>query len=186
LTKKRPDNNSFIGAFACFVGIGFLTLKSGFSVGQGDSMTMLSSLFYAGHILTTDHFVRKSTPKKISIIQFGTVAVLSTVASLLFEEIEVVPPVSVIAMVAYLGIFCTGIAYFLQTLAQKYTKSTHTAIILSLEAVFGSILAIVFMNEIFTPRMILGCVIIFVSILVIELKGSGEFEESPENAGNIN
>lgn len=35
-------------------------------------------------------------------------------------------------------IFCTGIAYFLQMLAQKYTKSTHTAIILSLGVVFGS------------------------------------------------
>lgn len=105
---------------------------------------------------------------------------MASISSISFEKIEVVPSIGVIAMIAYLGIFCTGIAYFLQTLAQKYTKSTHTAIILSLEAVFGSILAIIFMHEIFTPRMIVGCIIIFVSILVIELKGSGESIESTE------
>lgn len=179
-TRKRPDNNSFIGAFACFVGIGFLTLKDGFSIGSGDALTLLSSLFYAGHILTTDHYVKKSTPPKLSLIQFGTVAAMASISSISFEKIEVVPSIGVIAMIAYLGIFCTGIAYFLQTLGQKYTKSTHTAIILSLEAVFGSILAIIFMNEIFTPRMIIGCIIIFVSILVIELKSSGESIELTE------
>lgn len=181
-TKKRPDNKSFLGAFACFIGIGFLTLKSGFSIGFGDGLTLLSSVFFAGHILTTEHFVKNSTPTKISIVQFGTVAVLSTISTLLFETVEVMPSAGVIGMVVYLGIFCTGIAYFLQTLAQKYTKSTHTAIILSLEAVFGSILSIIFMGEIFTPMMIVGCAIIFVSILVIELKGSSDSVDVIEEA----
>ncbi len=180
MTRKKPDNRSFLGALACFIGIGFLTLKDGFSMGYGDGLTLISSVFFAGHILTTEHFVKNSTPIKISIIQFGTVAILASFSSLAFEKIEVIPSFGVVAMILYLGIFCSGIAYFLQTLAQKYTKSTHTAIILSLEAVFGSILSIIFLHEVFTTKMIIGCVIIFVSILAIELKGSGESKESPD------
>lgn len=174
LTRKRPEGKAFAGAFACLVGIALLTLKDGLSIGFGDSLTMFSSLFFAGHIITTERYVKKSTPVKIAIIQFGTVAILSTCAALLFEDIPTVISPSVGVSVLYLGIVCTGVAYFLQTFAQNYTKSTHVAIILSLEAVFGSLLSVVFMKEIFTPRMILGCVIIFGSILVIELKGAKE------------
>lgn len=178
LTRSRPDMKSFAGAFACFVGIALLTLKEGLAIGFGDSLTLFSSIFFAGHIIATGHFVKKSTPVKIAIVQFGTVAVLSTVSALVFEGVPTAVSTSTTLGILYLGVMCTGIAYFLQTFAQNYTKSTHTAIILSLEAVFGSLLSVVFMNEVFTPQMIVGCVIIFASILVIELKGSRE-DEAP-------
>ena len=170
ISKERPDNRSFFGAFACFVGIALLTLKDGLSIGFGDSLTLFSSVFFAGHIITTDRYVKRSTPVKIAIVQFATVAILSTISALMFEGLpgKVTPSVAIV--IVYLGIMCTGLAYFLQTLGQNYTKSTHTAIILSLEAVFGSILSVIFMNELFTFKMIIGCVIIFISILAIELK----------------
>lgn len=179
ITKSRPDMRSFAGAFACFVGIALLTLKNGLTIGFGDSLTLFSSVFFAAHIITTERYVKKSTPVKIAIVQFGTVAVLSTVTALMFEGIPTQVSGSVAIGIVYLGVICTAMAYFLQTFAQNYTKSTHTAIILSLEAVFGSLLSVIFMNEVFTPRMILGCVIIFASILVIELKGAGE-NSNPE------
>ncbi|MCH4890063.1 DMT family transporter [Acidaminobacter sp. JC074] len=177
VTKKRPDTKSFVGAFACMIGIAMLTLKSGLSISFGDSLTLFSSVFFALHILTTGHFVKKSTPVKITIVQFATVAVLSTVSALAFEGVPSQMSPGIMIGILYLGIVCTGLAYFLQTFGQNYTKSTHTAIILSLEAVFGSLLSVIFMKEVFTPVMILGCVIIFASVLIIELKGSGETEE---------
>ena len=182
VTKKRPDTKSFIGAFACMIGIALLTLKSGLSISYGDSLTLFSSVFFALHILTTGHFVKKSTPVKITIVQFATVAVLSTVTALLFEGVPTQLSPGITIGILYLGILCTGLAYFLQTFGQNYTKSTHTAIILSLEAVFGSLLSIIFMKEVFTPIMILGCMIIFASVLIIELKGSQESEEVIEQA----
>ena len=71
-------------------------------------------------------------------------------------------------------------AYFLQTIAQKYTQSTHTAIILSLEAVFGSIISMIVLKELFTMKMIIGCVSILSAILIIELKGSSSSNGSHE------
>lgn len=174
ITKKSPDHRSFFGAFTCFVGIALLTLKGGFYISFGDTLTLISSIFFGLHIITTERYVKKSTPVKIAIIQFTTVAILSTASALIFETFPTGVKPSVWLGILYLGILCTGIAYYLQTFAQTYTKSTHTAIILSLEAVFGSILSVIFMKEIFTFRMIIGCLIIFVSILVIELKGNTE------------
>lgn len=170
ITKKRPEVKSFVGAFACMIGIAFLTLKSGFSISFGDSLTLFSSIFFGLHIITTGHFVKKSSPIKITIVQFATVAILSTISALCFEGFPHGLTPSVVIGIVYLGLVCTGIAYFLQTFGQNYTKSTHTAIILSLEAVFGSLLSIIFMKEVFTPMMIVGCLIIFASVLFIELK----------------
>ena len=72
--------------------------------------------------------------------------------------------------VLYLAIFSTLIAFLIQNVAQKYTTSTHTAIILSLEAVFGSILSSLLLGESFTYKMLIGCTIILIAIITAETK----------------
>lgn len=185
LEKKRPETRSFVGAFICFMGIGLLTLNDSLTIGFGDSLTLFSSLFFAGHIIFNGHYVDDIGPVKLTITQFGTVAVLSTVSALIFEPLPTAIEPNGIFAVLYLGILCTGIAYFLQTIGQKYALSTHTAIILSLEAVFGSILALFVLGEVFTFKMVLGCASILAAILIIELKGSSK-EEAPQEEQSLN
>ena len=178
LHKKKPDNSSFVGAFICFLGIGLLTLNESLTIGFGDSLTLFSSLFFAGHIISNGYFVDEIGPVKLTIVQFGTVAVLSTVSALILEPFPTQIAPNGIFAVLYLGILCTGVAYFLQTIGQKYALSTHTAIILSLEAVFGSILALIVLGEVFTFKMVLGCISILAAILIIELKGTSKQDDS--------
>lgn len=178
LHKKRPDTSSFVGAFICFMGIGLLTLNESLSIGFGDSLTLFSSMFFAGHIISNGYFVDDIGPVKLTIVQFGTVALLSTVSAFIFEPFPTNVAANGIYAVIYLGVLCTGVAYFLQTIGQKYALSTHTAIILSLEAVFGSVLALFILGEVFTFKMVLGCASILAAILIIELKGSSKEEEA--------
>ena len=62
------------------------------------------------------------------------------------------------------------LAFVVQNVAQKYTTSTHTAIILCLESVFGCILSVIMLHEIFTSKMVLGCLTIFLAIITTETK----------------
>jgi drug/metabolite transporter (DMT)-like permease len=190
LKGKRPETTSFVGAFICFMGIGLLTLNESLTIGFGDGLTLFSSLFFAGHIISNGHYVDDIGPVKLTITQFGTVAVLSTIAALIFEPLPTTVAPNGIFAVLYLGVLCTGIAYFLQTIGQKYALSTHTAIILSLEAVFGSVLALLLLGEVFTFKMVLGCASILAAILIIELKGSrkeepSQREEPLDNIGEV-
>lgn len=180
LKKRRPETSSFVGAFICFMGIGLLTLNESLTIGFGDGLTLFSSVFFAGHIISNGHYVDEVGPVKLTITQFGTVAVLSTLSALVFEPFPTTVAPNGIFAVLYLGILCTGVAYFMQTIGQKYALSTHTAIILSLEAVFGSVLALFLLGEVFTFKMVLGCVSILAAILIIELKGSRKEEPSYE------
>nr|MBP8763631.1 DMT family transporter [Acetoanaerobium sp.] len=171
---KKPDFRTLAGAFICFLGIGLLTLNASLSISFGDGLTLFSSLFFALHIMFNGYFVEKQDPVILSTVQFAVVAIISWIFAFFFEPFPTAIGFEGIASVLYLGIFCTGLAYFLQTAAQRYTLATHAAIILSLESVFGILLAVVMLGEVFTLRMLMGCIAIFGAILITELRSSSE------------
>ena len=171
---KKPDFRTLAGAFICFLGIGLLTLNASLSISFGDGLTLFSSLFFALHIMFNGYFVEKQDPVILSTVQFAVVAIISWIFAFFFEPFPTAIGFEGIASVLYLGIFCTGLAYFLQTAAQRYTLATHAAIILSLESVFGILLAVVMLGEVFTLRMLMGCITIFGAILITELRTSSE------------
>lgn len=168
--KTKPGIWAILGAFMCLTGTSLLTLNQGFSISFGDSITLFSGVFYAAHLVTTEYFAKKDDLILFLIIQFSVVAVLSTVSALLVEPLPVGLSSSTIFSLLYLSVVCTLITYFLQVLGQKYTVSTHASLILSTEAVFGSLLAVQMLGEHFTFKMLLSCGIIFTAILVTEVK----------------
>ena len=58
--------------------------------------------------------------------------------------------------VAFLAVFCTGLAFIVQTLAQQYTSASHVGVIFTLEPVFAGIVAFLFAGEVLTPRAYVG------------------------------
>lgn len=168
--KKRPDFRTLSGAFVCFLGIALLTLNKTFQISFGDGLTLFSSLFFALHIMSNGYFVEKQDPVVLSTVQFAVVAIISWGCAFFFEPFPKTIAFEGVVSVLYLGIFCTGLAYFLQTAAQRYTLATHAAIILSLESVFGILLAVIMLGELFTLKMLIGCITIFVAILITELR----------------
>jgi len=170
ITKRKPDSYSLISAAMCFIGIGMLTLDGGIYIGLGDSLTLLCSVFFAAHIVSVGYFIKKMDAILLIIIQLGTAAVFSTIAALIYEPIPQPLNSNTMFAIGYLAVFSTMIAFFIQNVAQKYTPPTHAAIILCLESVIGSILSVIMLNEIFTSKMLLGCLIIFIAIITTETK----------------
>ena len=72
--------------------------------------------------------------------------------------------------IVYLTLACTLFAQFAQITGQKLTTTTQSSIILSLEAVFGVIFSIIFGGEKMTALLIIGFVIVFVAMMISELK----------------
>ncbi len=170
LTKKKPDIFEFFGAILCFIGIGILSLDTNLTIGYGEFLTFLCAIGFAMHIVSVGHFAKEVDPFIVSIVQLGTAAILSFIFAFLFEPKIVQISNASIFPILYLGVFGTMIAFLIQNIAQNHTTSTHAAIILSLEAVFGSIFALIFLKEQFTIRFLIGCLAIFVSVLASETK----------------
>lgn len=168
--KNRPDKYNLTAAFLCFCGIGLLTLSESLSVNLGDVLTLICAFFFACHIVSIGYFAEHHDPIVLTIIQLGISAVLSLGASLLLETAPQNVPTDTVLAVLYLGLFSTLLAFLIQNVAQKYTSPTHAAIILSLESVFGSVLSTILLKELFTSKMFVGCLIIFIAILTAETK----------------
>ena len=71
---------------------------------------------------------------------------------------------------AFAGPLAIGLAFFLQILAQRDAPPAHTAILLSMEAVFGAIAGAALLQERLTGIMLLGCAVVLVAMLVAQRK----------------
>lgn len=168
---KRPlDKYGIISSIIAIVGIGVLSLEVDFTINFGDFLTIICAFGFAFHIFFTGEFVKKHNGIVLTVVQFSVAAVLSLIVQFLFGEIKINAEMSSIVGVLYLGIFSTTIAFLLQTLCQKEVTETKSAIILSLESVFGSILSVIILHEVLTFKMIIGCVVIFCAIIISETK----------------
>ena len=180
--KKAPDKFAFIGAALATVGIGLITLKEGLQLNVGDMWTLACAVFFAGHIVSIGFFAKENDPIALTIVQFAVADVLSLVSALMMEPLPAKIGSEAMLSVGYMVLASTLLAFLLQNICQKYTPSTHASLILSLESVFGTLVAVVFEGEMFNLQMALGCITVFAAILLIETRfeflGFGKKESS--------
>ena len=168
IRKRFPGMLSFLASFVCLVGMAMLTLQEGLAIGAGDTLTLVCAVFFACHILAIEHFAKKTDPVILAIIQIFVVGLLSLPFALAFETWPGFNGGSGLWSIAFTVLFCTVFAFAVQNVAQKFTPSTHTAIILSLESVFGARAGIYYVGEVFTARMAAGCALILAAVLLTE------------------
>lgn len=172
IEKIRPDRYNIMAAILCLTGIGLVSLDGEFKIRFGDAFTLISGFFYAAHMVVLSKLTQDKDPVLLTIVQFSYTAVISWVVALLTEDIPKSLSGSEICGLLYLAVFATAVALLLQTVGQKYTKPAPASIILSLEAVFGVIFSVIFYGEEVTPKLLLGFLLIFLSIITSETKWS--------------
>lgn len=182
INQEKPDIFNMVATGLMIVGIGFLTLNNlGAGFNQGDILTLICAFFFACHIVSIGIFIKNHDAIILTIIQFGVACLLSLVWMVFFEGFEFFIPSNGLFEILFLGLFSTFIAFLLQNICQKYTSPTHTALILSLESFIGSVMSIIFLGDIFTSRMIIGCIFIFLSVITAETKWEFLHTKSMEN-----
>lgn len=168
--KKAPDKFAFIGAALATVGIGLITLKDGLHLNVGDMWTLMCAVFFACHIVSIGFFAKDKDPIALTIVQFAVTAVLSLASALIMEPMPAKLGSEATISIAYMILGSTLLAFLLQNICQKYTPATHASLILSLESVIGTLVAVVFEGELFNVQMALGCITVFAAILLIETR----------------
>lgn len=170
MDKRKVDKYEFIGAFLAIIGIAFLSLQFTAEVNIGDLLTLACAFGFAYQIYYTSKYVKDEDPILLTVVQMGTAAVLGWI--LVFGKGELnfsLEPEGILSVV-YLGVFSTTLAYCFQTIAQKFTSETKTAIILSTEAFWGMVFSVILLSEVLTGRMIVGAIFILTAILLSETK----------------
>jgi drug/metabolite transporter (DMT)-like permease len=88
----------------------------------------------------------------------------------------------VLFAVAFTGLLATAAAFGIQTVAQRFTTTTHTALIFAAEPVFAGLASFLLIGEVLGPRQLLGCALILVGMIVAKNEEVMSLRQSPARA----
>ena len=172
--KLRPVMIAAVLVAVC--GMYLMCINSEVSINKGDVLIFICAFLFSGHILVIDHFSPKVDGVKLSCIQFFVCGILNLIWMFLFEAPQLKPILNCWVSIGYAGVFSCGVAYTLQVVGQKYTDPTSASILMSLESVFATLSTVILValgwnltGGQMSLKEIVGCVLMFVAILLVQL-----------------
>lgn len=173
--KKRPSKKFSLVLLICITGIALLTLGKDFSLNmehiKGDLLCVMCAFSYAVLLIFTEIGVKneKVNPYQMGVFQIGITGVLNLILAFIIETPHFPETMEVWGAVAFLAVFCTGVAYVMQPIAMQYTSSGHVGVIFALEPVFSAIVAFMFAGEVLFAKQYLGGALMLFSIILMEV-----------------
>lgn len=171
IKKEKPSKKLILVLILCLIGIGLMTLNEHLKPALGDLLCIMCAFAYTIDLLIADKAVHKENVNafQVGVYQLGFTGLYMLILSLLLEKPIIPSSGKVWVAMLFLAVFCTGIAFTVQVVAQQYTSATHVGIIFALEPVFAGIAAFAFAHEILHPRAYLGACLLMAGILIMEI-----------------
>jgi len=167
--RQRPGWGAMAGVLLATVGLALLTLRGDLTIGYGDLLTLGCAFAFALQIVFVGRFAPRSAAASLTAAQLVTVAVASAAYALATEQPTLRLSAEVWAAAAFLAVAGTAFALIVQSVAQRFTSATHTALIFALEPVFALLFAVLLAGERLGERELLGCSLMLAGMLVAEL-----------------
>jgi len=174
ILKKAAGWKVWMSVFLALIGLYFLCIKEGFSIGKGDIMIFACALVFAVHILVIDYYSPKVDGVKMSCIQFFVCGIASLPFMFLTETPQIGNILDARMPILYAGVMSCGVAYTLQILGQKHANPAIASLLLSMESCFSVLSGWIILGETLSAREGIGCVLMFVAIILAQLPDKRE------------
>ncbi len=176
---KKTSKHIWFAVLLTMTGIYFLSVNGPEGIAWPDILLLLSALSFAVQILMVDSFVQGVDPVRLATLEFLVCGILTAIPAFLFETGRwagdsgvflgaFVNPQAWISIL-YAGIFSCGVAYTLQIVGQKKVEPTLASLLMSFESVFCVLGGWLILGERMSIRQIIGCVLVFIAILLAQL-----------------
>jgi len=169
--RERPHWIDLIAVSMAGIGAFMLSTAGQFQVQAGDSIELIGSLFWALHFVVLGKYASKFESISFASGHFIISGFINFVIGLFVEDVSILSALPLIGAILYRATLSIGIGYTLQVWGQKHTPPTDAALILSLEGVFAVFAAWFALKQTLLPIQIIGCVVIFLAVLISQLKG---------------
>lgn len=168
--KKKPSPQMYIAIAVAVLGAAILTGISfgNFTMGLGGWLTLGCAVVFAIS-LTVIGNSGQSIDTGVMAFWMGVTQVLCSGLYFAFFEastltvINWIPAILPLLYTSVIGMFMT---VNMQVMCQKATDETTAAIIMSMEALFGSLLSLLFGYDVFSWRLVAGGLLIFSGVLI--------------------
>ncbi|MFQ5944804.1 MAG: MFS transporter [Anaerolineae bacterium] len=175
LLRRLPSRPALAGVAMATLGLGLLTRLDAalladprLAFNQGDVLVLGGAVGFALHIVAVGRFAPDHPARPLAAAQVAAVALVSLPLAI-GEGFTWPLPAYVWGAAAFTGILATGLAFLVQTAAQRHTSPTHTALLFATEPVFAALFGFLLAAETLAPVQVLGCVLILAGMLAAEL-----------------
>lgn len=180
ILKDKPRSYNVISVCLSVIGIALISFTKNETQGNfflGDTLSLASTIFNATHVVMIAYFAKyKDDGISLVALQMLFAGIVCAIFTVIFEiptydvKSFAIRPEQVFGLV-YLTLACTMVAQFCLIIGQTLANSpSQSAVILSLEAVFGVIFSVLLGSEQLSFRLYLGFFVVFIAMLMSELK----------------
>lgn len=170
------------------VGLYLLCCNGGrFTLNKGDFCALFTAIALSGALVFGKKSLESIDAVTISAMQAGVTAFISFICAFVFDDFNVVPNIAPAAwaVIVYLALTCTCIAYVLQNTALVHLSSAAVSMLQCTQPILTAICSFIILKETLGFRGILGGVIIIVSILAANLVEANQKTDDCQNeSGN--
>jgi len=177
IARHRIGWPVWLGVALAGAGLVLLGVNRDFTVNAGDPWVLACAVLWAVHVAVVGAFSRDAEPIRLSLIQLAITGVCALAIAAARGEVTTEAVDAAKWAVLYGAALPVAVAFTLQVIAQKNAPPTHTALILSLESVFGMASGIVFLGERPDLQKYAGAALMLAGVVVSQAIRS---PESPE------
>ena len=171
--RRRAPYTVWIGIVLSLIGLYLLCITNTFTIAPSDGFILLCAVFFALQILLVDR-LPEINGMHLCCAQLFVVAAISTILMFVFETPSILLIVKHWFPLVYIGILSSAIAYTLQIVSQKGSNPTVVSLLLCLESVFAVLTGWIVLHDTLSPREIVGCCLMFGSVLLASLPSSAK------------
>ena len=171
-TKLKLDRYNIVAGIICITGITMISVTGNdfSSVCKGDLLTLIGGICYSLHMVAVATFSRGRNILLLTMLQFLFSGIIAWIPAIALETFPATISPLLVTSIVYLSVMATCLCYILQNAGQKFTTPSTASLILSLEAVFGVLFSVMFTTERITPKIFTGFLLVFLSIVISEVK----------------
>ena len=183
--KKPPKWIVFLCVAGATAGLFLLCIPkgSGLHFEYGDILLIACAVLFTVHILLINYFSHRINGLLIAFVQFLFVGVFCAIPMFLLEKPTWGDLYKALLPMIYAGLLSSGVGYTFQIIGQKYVEPTRASLIMCLESVFSVLGGWLILHQSLSLREGIGCVIMFVAILVCQIFGQEPGTAAGEDHG---
>jgi drug/metabolite transporter (DMT)-like permease len=148
------------------IGLLLLGMTDDYRMTPGDLWVLLCAVLWAVHVVVVGRYTKDAEPIRLSLIQLGITGVGALSIALARGTVPIEGVVEAKWAILYGAALPVAVAFTLQVIAQRKAPPTHTALILSLESVFGMLCGIAFLAERPTLQQYAGAALMLCGVVV--------------------
>jgi drug/metabolite transporter (DMT)-like permease len=176
--KQRIGWPVWTGVALAGIGLLLLGMTDDYRMTAGDLWVLLCAVLWAVHVVVVGRYTKDAEPIRLSLIQLGITGVGALSIAFARGTVPIEGVVEAKWAILYGAALPVAVAFTLQVIAQRKAPPTHTALILSLESVFGMLCGIMFLAERPTLQQYAGAALMLVGVVVSQAIRPKDIEEA--------